>query len=130
MLFRVRHTDIPEHIASSDLVSFLVAHRFLSLAICAASGSRCLMNSTSRRGVSRPVFDFFWKALRTYTQPAYLNVYTARNVSPRWSLMISTTPLRQSRSAPSHPDACHHAGQRTAHSPCGPVQPRGTLARL
>jgi hypothetical protein len=80
MLFRVRHTDVLEHIAASEFVSLLVTHGFLPLAIRSASRSRCLINSMSWRGVSRPVFDFFGKACRTYTLPACLNVYTARNV--------------------------------------------------
>src|SRR5271165_141573 len=62
MLLRIRHTDVLEHIAASGFVSLLVGHGCISLAICSASRSRCLISSMSRRGVSRPVFDFFWKA--------------------------------------------------------------------
>src|SRR5208283_238235 len=82
MLFRIRHTDILEPVAASGFASFLVGHGCISLAICSALRSRCLINSISRRGVSRPVFDFLWKAWRTYTVPEDFTVYTVRNVSP------------------------------------------------
>jgi hypothetical protein len=58
VLFGIRHANVLEYIAASSFVS-LVAHSFSSLAIRSASRSRCLVSSTSRRGVSRPVFDFF-----------------------------------------------------------------------
>ena len=61
VLFRIRHTEILEHILASSSVS-LLGHFFLSFAMRSASRNRCLIISISRRGVSRPVFDFFWKA--------------------------------------------------------------------
>src|ERR1017187_2907443 len=50
VLFRVRYPNVLKHIAASGFVS-LLAHGFLSLAICSASRSRCRIKSMSRRGV-------------------------------------------------------------------------------
>src|SRR5258708_4622841 len=61
MFVRIRHTEILEHVSAAVFTS-LFAHGILSLAICSASRSRCFTSSRSRRAVSRPVFDFFWKA--------------------------------------------------------------------
>src|ERR1017187_5300905 len=61
MLFRIRRAEILEHVPAADFVS-LFAHGSISFAICSASRRRCLISSMSRRGVSRPVFDFFRKA--------------------------------------------------------------------
>jgi hypothetical protein len=51
--------EILKHVPAPSFVSFL-AHTAFSFAICSASRNLCLINSMSRRGVSRPVFDFFW----------------------------------------------------------------------
>jgi hypothetical protein len=58
MLFRMRNAEILEYVPASNLVS-LFAHDFLPLAIFSALRKRCSISSISRRGVSRPVFDFF-----------------------------------------------------------------------
>src|SRR5208282_3621387 len=58
---RIPYAEILEHVPPAAFIS-LFAHRSLSFAICSASRSRCFISSMSRRGVSRPAFDFFWKA--------------------------------------------------------------------
>src|SRR6266851_3127798 len=58
MLFGIRNSEVLEYVSTSHLVR-LLAHGFLPLAICSASRSRCSISSMSRRGVSRPLFDFF-----------------------------------------------------------------------
>src|SRR6202035_5666060 len=60
MLLRIRNAEILEHIPAAGFVSFF-AHGSRPFAICSASLNRCLISCMSRRGVSRPVFDFFWK---------------------------------------------------------------------
>src|SRR5260370_871532 len=57
VFFGIGQAKVFEDIAASDFVS-LLAH-IVSLEICSAWRSRCWINSMSRRGVSRPVFDFF-----------------------------------------------------------------------
>jgi hypothetical protein len=61
VLVRIQHSEILEHVPAAAFVP-LFAHGSLSFAICSASRSRCLTSSMFRRDVSRPVFDFFWKA--------------------------------------------------------------------
>jgi hypothetical protein len=61
MLFGIGHADVLEHVTASRFVPFLL-HCFLPLAICSASRNRCRSNAMSRRGVCRPLYDFFWNA--------------------------------------------------------------------
>ncbi len=61
VLPRIRQAEIPEHVPAADFVLFL-AHCSLSLSIRSTSRRRRLTSSMSRRGVSRPVCDFFRKA--------------------------------------------------------------------
>ena len=69
MLVGMGKAEVSEDIVASCFI-ICVAHGFLSLAICSASRKRCFTSAISRFGVSRPVFDFFWKACSTYTAPA------------------------------------------------------------
>ena len=73
MLFGVRKSEIFEDVTATHLVSF-PAHASSPFAIRSASRRRCLTNSMSRCGVSRPAFDFFWKACNAYTASAYRTV--------------------------------------------------------
>src|ERR1051326_7865233 len=73
VLLGVGHADVLEHVTAADFIS-LFTHDFLALAICSASRKRWFTRSMSRRGVSRAVLDFFWKACSTYTVPAYRRV--------------------------------------------------------
>jgi hypothetical protein len=61
MLLRIRHAEILENISSAGFVSFF-ANGPTPLQSVRPSTNRCLISCMSRRGVSRPVFDFFWKA--------------------------------------------------------------------
>src|SRR5271165_2247327 len=62
VLFGIGHAEVLKYVAASGSVSLFVAHCFVSPEICSASRNLCLIRSTSRRGVCRPLFDFFWKA--------------------------------------------------------------------
>ena len=57
VLFGVGQAEVFKYVAAAEFV-ILLAH-IVPLAICSAWRSRSWINSMSRRGVSRPVFDFF-----------------------------------------------------------------------
>jgi hypothetical protein len=61
VLFGIRQAEVRENIPASGFVCFL-PHSSFSFAIRSASRRRRFINSMSMRGVSRPLFDFFWKA--------------------------------------------------------------------
>src|SRR5712692_332215 len=64
VLLGIRYAQVLEDVPAPNL-SFHLTHGPLPFAICSASRSRCSISSVSRRGVSRPVFDFFWNACST-----------------------------------------------------------------
>src|SRR6266567_1519268 len=64
MLLGVRQAEVFEDIAAAGFI-LLLSHYSVPFAICSASRSRCSINSMSRRGVARPVFDFFWNTCST-----------------------------------------------------------------
>jgi len=58
VFFGIGDAEVFENVSASHFVSVLL-HDSLSLTIPAASARRRRVNSMSRRGVSRPDFDFF-----------------------------------------------------------------------
>jgi hypothetical protein len=58
MFFCIGQPEVLKDIAAASFVT-LAVHVIISFAIRSASRSRCLTSSISRRGVPRPVFDFF-----------------------------------------------------------------------
>jgi hypothetical protein len=61
VLFGVRHAEVFEHIPAPGCV-YSLSHPSLSFATRSAARRRRLIKSMSGRGVSRPLFDFFWNA--------------------------------------------------------------------